>query len=259
MATKQLKLTPYREPSFIIIGAQKCGTTTMYHNLLQHPQVQPAGKKEIHYFDVHYEKGLDWYRSFFPPVGLFKNVITGEASPSYFFLPFVPERVCKAFPDIKLILLLRNPVDRAYSQYQHNVRNHNLKEPFEKALASAIKMTAKCTDASFCDPIFINDYKRTSYLARGIYIQQLEHWLKHFAPEQLLILKSEDFFEFPGQALDRVFAFLGLETYSLKHWVNKNMYGYPAMKSSIRAELNAYFRPFNQRLYDFLGVDFNWG
>lgn len=258
MKAEPLKYARYREPSFLIIGAQKCGTTSLYYNLLKHPNISHAGKKEIHFFDEHYEKGLDWYRSFFPPVGLFEGMITGEASPRYFFLPHVPGRVRETFPGIKLILLLRNPVDRAYSQYQHNFRNHGLAEPFERALITAGKLDKERTGLPLSDPAFSKKYRRFSFLARGLYIRQVEHWLRYFPMEQFLVLKSEDFFSSPAKTMGSVFAFLGLKPFTIDEFARKNSYDYPPMNPVTRTELNDYFRPFNRRLYNFLGVDYNW-
>jgi radical SAM protein with 4Fe4S-binding SPASM domain len=266
LLAKAVKKTPppkyarYREPSFLIIGAQKCGTTSLYHNLTRHPNIQPAGRKEIHFFDQHYEKGLDWYRSFFPPVGLFKGMLTGEASPRYFFLPYVPRRVAQAFPNIKLILLLRNPVDRAYSQYYHNYRRRRVSESFETALAleTAEPLNEEQLNTLLSDPVFNKKYRRTDYLARGIYIHQLNRWLDYFPLEQFLILKSEDFFKNPGKTMDRVFTFLGLEPHAITFFNKKNSYDYPPMNSAVRPKLLEYFRPFNRQLYHLLGVDYNW-
>jgi radical SAM protein with 4Fe4S-binding SPASM domain len=250
----------YREPSFLVIGAQKCGTSSLYHNLIRHPSIQPAGRKEIHFFDEHYEKGMDWYRSFFPPMGLFEGMISGEASPRYFFLPQVPGRVARAFPGIKLILLLRNPVDRAYSQYHHNYRNHRVKESFAAAAAAELgqKADEEQLEQLLNDPVARKKYRRSSYLARGIYVKQLNRWLACFPLTQFLILKSEDFFMDPANTMNRVFAFLGLEPYILSTYARKNSYNLPPLDPGLREKLADYFRPFNRQLYDLLGIAYNW-
>ncbi len=258
MTVATAKYSRFREPSFLIIGAQKCGTTSLYYDLLEHPNISPAGKKEIHFFDENYEKGIEWYRDFFPPTGLFEGMITGEASPRYFFLPPVPERVHRAFPRIKLILLLRNPVDRAYSQYQHNLRNHGLDCTFEEALEMASTLDKERNQLAPGDPDFSKKYRRFSFLARGIYIRQLERWLHYFPIEQFLILKSEDFFTEPGKTLTEVFTFLGLPPFPISKFVRKNSYNYEPMLPGTRAKLIEFFRPHNLRLYEFPGMDFNW-
>ena len=103
-----------RLPDFLIIGAQKCGTSSMFAYLNQHPQMKLPDVKEIHFFDLNYSNGLDWYTSHFPPASLSHRMVTGEASPYYLFHPHVPERVRLHCPDVKLVVMLRNPVDRAY-------------------------------------------------------------------------------------------------------------------------------------------------
>ena len=138
-------------PDFIIIGTQKGGTTSLYRYLIDHPNIAPIYIKEPHYFDIHFHKGIGWYRSHFP-TAVEKyyarhvekhDLITGEASPYYLFHPRAPQRVAKTLPKAKLIILLRNPVDRAYSQYQHQLRQPGV-EPlsFEEAIAYEEKRLA---------------------------------------------------------------------------------------------------------------------
>ena len=119
-------------PEFIVIGAQRCGTTSLYAYLSSHPQVVPAIKKEVHFFDYNFGKGLDWYRSHFPrwtPMG-----VTGEATPYYMFHPNAAKRVYQVIPQTKLIMLLRNPIDRAYSHYHHEVRLGVESATFQEAI-----------------------------------------------------------------------------------------------------------------------------
>src|SRR5579885_2674785 len=127
-------------PDFIIIGTQRGGTTSLYAYLGQHPQIAPAVIKEVHFFDNNYERGVGWYRTQFPFLiekSIAKNIgqqnfITGEASPYYLFHPHVPERAAKVVPGAKLIVLLRNPIDRAYSHYYHEVELGHEKLSFEQ-------------------------------------------------------------------------------------------------------------------------------
>src|SRR5947209_2592633 len=108
-------------PGFLIIGAQRCGTTSLYDDLVKHPSIATASQKEIHFFDLNFQKGIDWYQAQFPGLGQ-KGFITGEASPYYIFHPLAPKRILAAAPEIKLIVMLRNPVNRAYSHYQHEIK-----------------------------------------------------------------------------------------------------------------------------------------
>jgi hypothetical protein len=114
----------YNKPAFLIIGAQKAGTSSLFRYLSQHPDIRLPKRKELHFFDLQYSNGIDWYERLFPRKKIIKRQITGEASPFYLFHPLVPERVFNHYPNIRLIVLLRNPVDRAYSHF-HMERNRN--------------------------------------------------------------------------------------------------------------------------------------
>jgi hypothetical protein len=105
-------------PDFVIIGAQKCGTSSLYHLLTRHPHVERAATKELHFFDLLFDEGIEWYRQCFPPPKLKdgRRTIHGEATPGYLFHPLVPERMAEAVPQARLIALLRNPANRAYSK-----------------------------------------------------------------------------------------------------------------------------------------------
>lgn len=119
-------------PHFLIIGAARSGTTSLYSYLVEHPRVVAAAKKELHFFDLRFPNGPAWYRDQFP--SLSPDTITGEASPYYLFHSHVPKRVFKLLPHVKLIVLLRNPVDRAYSHYYHAVKHGIETLPFERAI-----------------------------------------------------------------------------------------------------------------------------
>ncbi|MEJ2557594.1 MAG: sulfotransferase domain-containing protein, partial [Anaerolineae bacterium] len=117
-------------PDFLIIGAQKCGTDSLFRYLGGHPCIKLASSKEAHYFDLKFDKGINWYRSHFPLIPYKYSVkrlrkqdlITGEATPYYLFHPHAPGRAAAIVPHVKLIVLLRNPADRAYSHYNHEVK-----------------------------------------------------------------------------------------------------------------------------------------
>ena len=138
-------------PDFLIIGTQRGGTTSLYHYLQAHPCLQATTTKEVHFFDRKYHKGLMWYRGHFPTVwekACAQQVqkqafVTGEASPSYLFHPHVYKRVAQALPQVKLIVLLRNPVDRAYSQYYHSIELGHESRSFEEAIRDEQERTAQ--------------------------------------------------------------------------------------------------------------------
>jgi Sulfotransferase domain len=255
-------------PDFIIIGAQKGGTTSLYHYLAQHPSVAPALKKEVHFFDSNFSKGLRWYRAQFSSSFYryyAKNVwrrdlITGEASPYYILHPQTPKRVFETVPEAKLIVLLRSPVDRAYSHYQHNVRKRREPLSFEEAIkAEPDRLRGEC-EKMLADENYVSfNHSKYSYLARGIYLDQLKMWLNFFPREQLLVLKSEDFFANPAVIYRQVLEFLNLPDWELKTYETYFAGCYrTTMAPSTRKYLVDYFAPHNQRLYQYLGMDWGW-
>jgi hypothetical protein len=230
-------------PDFVIIGAQKGGTSFLYYLLTRHPLVEPAARKELHFFDQpeHFDNGAEWYRRCFPRLSSRdgQRSITGEATPYYMFDPPVAERMAEVVPQARLIALLRNPVDRAYSHYQMQVKRGTEPRSFEEAIE-----------------------QHSSYVSRGIYVDQLLRWFEFFSKEQMLILKSEEFFERPVETLKVVLTFLGLsdwqpEASELQQRRYTGTYR-QKMDPSTRRRLEAYFEPYNQRLYECLDVDFGW-
>lgn len=255
-------------PDFIIIGGQRCGTTSLYYNLVRHPCIAPAFQKEAHFFDVNFNRGLSWYRSLFP-TSIYRYYVermrgrafsTGEASPYYIFHPHAPKRIFDALPHVKLIAILRNPVDRAYSHYSARVRRgietfsfRDAIEREEERLGGELERILE--DESYYSP----RHRLFSYLSRGIYIDQLRRWMDLFPREQFLILKSADFFADPQAVLNRVTDFLDLSTWETGDLGRYNVGKYTEMGAEMRSRLVEYFEPHNQRLYKYLGVDFGWG
>ena len=129
-------------PDFLVIGAARSGTTSLYRYLERHPAIAAASMKEIHYFSIDHWRGVEWYRAHFPTAMTRKIVTwrgdarcqTGEATPYYLFHPLAPERIADALPDIRLVILLRNPIDRAFSHYLHEVALGIEELPFERAI-----------------------------------------------------------------------------------------------------------------------------
>jgi hypothetical protein len=248
-------------PDFLIIGAQKCGTTFLYHLLCQHPYVEPAASKEVHFFDTNFAKGVKWYRSHFSPPTQKegRKVLTGESSPYYIYHPHAAKRAAQVVPGARLITLLRNPVDRAFSDYNHKAREGRDPLSFEEAIAAEEERLKGEKEKMLADEGYASpNHRRFSYLSRGAYVDQLKEWRRYFDEEQFLVLKSEDFFENPEAVLERVLDFLGLP-----HWVTgvsgeRNEGEYERMNPITRRRLEKHFEPHNKRLYDFLGVDFGW-
>jgi hypothetical protein len=249
-------------PDFIVVGAQRAGTTSLYNYLLRHPRVAPALVKEVHYFDLAYHKGEGWYRAHFLTRlrrASARRVLTGEASPYYLFHPRCAERIAGMVPRAKLVVLLRNPVDRAYSHYYHEVQRGREPLSFEEAIEREAQRLQGEEDRLLqeeCSYSF--SHQHYSYLSRGIYVDQLKRFQPLFPREQLLVLKSETFFAEPKAVLNQVLTFLGLSTWEPDRLPKYNMGTYRAMDRILRGRLTEFFRPHNERLYKHLGVDLGW-
>ena len=251
-------------PDFIIIGAQRCGTTSLYDYLSQHPSIQPALRKEIHYFDNHFDRSPAWYRAFFYPAALrrpFRPCLTGEATPYYPFHPHTPPRLAATLPRARLIVMLRNPVDRAYSHYLHEVRRGHETLPFAAAVARE-RERVNIAPATLADPAAYDPaHHHFSYLQRGHYATQLQAWRQHFAPAQMLIIISESFFAQPATTLAAALAFLGAPDPDWRpaQFARRNFHGnYEDIPPALRHQLEAYFASHNRQLAHLLGYDPGW-
>jgi sulfotransferase family protein len=251
-------------PDFVIIGAHKGGTTSLYHLLTQHPYVERAPVKELHFFDLpeRFEKGIEWYRRCFPPPRWKdgRRTITGEATPYYLYYPHVADRMAEVIPQARLIALLRNPVDRAYSHYYMRRRLGHETGTFEEAVeAEKAWLLHREKEPSEHERYSSASDDSSNLLARGIYVDQLLRWSRFFDAGQMLVLKSEDFFERPADIVKRVLDFLGLPEWEPPAWEIRNKGNYEQkLDPATRRWLEEFFEPHNRRLYEYLGVDFGW-
>ena len=237
-------------PDFVIIGTQRGGTTSLYRYLTEHPDVGSALRKEVHFFDRHYEKGMNWYLAHFPVRG--EVLVVGEASPNYLFHPVVPERARRAVPHAKFIALLRNPIDRSYSHYQMRVKKGLEPLSFEDAIEKEPERLSRSDDPA--SPT----WRQYSYIKRGLYVHQLKRWMSVFPREQFLIIKSEDFYKEPERILHQTLEYLGLRPWSPGSFKAHHLSEYADMTPATRKRLREYFAPYNEQLYAFLGRDLGW-
>jgi sulfotransferase family protein len=255
-------------PDYLIIGAQRAGTTSLHRYLVQHPGVRTMLRtKGVHFFDTAYGRGLSWYAARFPTKAYAWYVArrhglalrTGEASPYYLFHPHVPGRVAEHLPQVKLIALLRDPVQRAYSHYQHEVARGFETLSFEEAIEAEPARLAAETERMAADPLYNSfEHQHHSYMARGRYAEQLDRWRSRFPDEQLLVLTSERFFADPEGTFARVLDFLGLPAFTPDAFEAHNAYDYRQMGAEVRARLVEHYREPNRRLYEQLGDDLGW-
>ena len=211
------------EPLFLIIGAQRCATTALYSWLRQHPGVVAAFRKEVHFFDLHYDRGVDWYRRQLR-IGRtsLSNYYVGEASPYYLFHPCAPERVKAVAPHARIIVSTRLPMERAYSHYCHEVRLGCEHLSFPDAL-SAEAERLKGAEYQFQTGEINRSFahQHYSYQARGDYSRQLDRWLQYFDRRQVLTIRFEDLLSAPLTPLRSVLDFLGLTHEDAPRWTPK--------------------------------------
>jgi hypothetical protein len=255
-------------PDYLIIGAQRSGTTSLYKYLAQHPGVGAAFLgKGAHFFDTNYSGDLDLYRAHFP-TGAYKwyvkrrrglELVTGEGSPYYLAHPHAPYRIAHMLPRAKLIALLRDPVERAFSHYQHELARGFEQLSFEEAIDREPDRLAGEVEKMRADPSYNSfSYQHHTYVTRGLYAEQLQVWYSLFPKEQILVLRSEDLFADPDRTYRQVLEFLEVPPASLATYETFNPRHYGEMNEATRRRLVEYFAEPNTRLYELLGTDFGW-
>ena len=249
-------------PNLLVIGAVRSGTTSLYHNLAQHPCITKSAYDEIGFFDDNFHLGLNWYRSMFPTkfhkekiIKKYGKFLTYDVTPFYIYNERVPERIYNLLPDIKLIAVLRNPVDRAYSNYHLSKRESRITESFEEIIE---KEKRNLIHINRNDKEEYYKFVHTSLLARGFYAEQLERWYKIFPKKQIMIIKSEEFAAETNKIMNKIFEFLELKKHYMKNVVKKNEAHYVPMRKETRKMLIDYFYPHNKKLYSILGRNFDW-
>jgi hypothetical protein len=255
-------------PGFLIVGAERCGTSSMFEVLRQHPAVVSAvlPRKEVHYFDDKYDRGLAWYRCHFPLRARVSLATRGtgvapvafEATPYYIFHPLAPERIHRDLPGIKLLVMLRNPVERAYSAHALRVGRGYETEPFERALELEDSRLAGEAERLVAKPGYVSfNHRHFAYRTRGQYAEQLERLEQVFGRDRIHVIDSGDFFADPGQVYDQVLDFLGLPQYR-PAFERPSTRSRPPMPDTVRTALEDYFRPHDERLAAWLGHEPSW-
>lgn len=259
-------------PDFLVIGAQKSGTSSLFRYLDQHPQVRGSAPKEVHYFSGGRDPAVDayalgprWYRSHFPRRSEMKPGMRAfEATPLYMLHPQAAARIHALLPGVKLVAVLRNPTDRAISHYFHNVRDNDRgNRRFREDLGPAEAMAAE--EERLAPILAAGDYRNeiyrvASYKARGRYLEQLRRYMELFPRENLLVLRAEDLFEDPAGQMALLARFLGIDPALGRADFRPMNVGQnrETVAPAVRASLDAYFAPHNRALSEALGCDFGW-
>ena len=273
-------------PSFLILGGSRSGNTSLFAYLTEHPNIMPGSLKAFYFFQYFTNNKTSFYRSQFPIKR--KNLITCDSTSSYFVHPLIPARVHKLLPSAKLIVILRNPVERAYSEFHYTVAlGLELTENFEDVIKSELKRIEIGNKKPELKIETTNyNHSAFSHLRDGLYVQHLERWLKFFPNEQLLVLHTKDLSTNFDNTLAKTFEFLNLPKYQIENRIEKNkidkirplsghvrniyknidsktrtlfnVQNYPEIKSETRKFLQDFFRPHNEKLFKMIGKRFDW-
>lgn len=250
-----------KAPDFLIIGAQKSGTSSLYEQICYHPNIRKAARKEVHYYDWTYNRGEFWYRAHFP-LKWRNSVLTGEATPHYLYHPLAAQRIYNDNPDIKLIIVLRDPTERTLAHYRHEVRHGNenlspveaLKRP-ENARSRYDQLVSNPSKFNRRDQLY-------SYVTRGYYLLQIKQYLRYFDRNNILVLNSIDLFDKPKDTVSMAWDFLGLTSK-----MDDSKFDFAPMNvnpnqklndKAVQEKLKTHFYNHNEMLFDYLGKDFGW-
>jgi Sulfotransferase domain len=254
-------------PTFLMIGAQRCGTTSLFRAITAHPQIVHAPfHKGVNYFDLNYYRSPEWYRGHFPVAEIARRRTAGygdpvafEASGYYLYHPFAIERIARDLPDVKLVAMIRDPVERAFSAYKHEYARGFEWETFEQALKLEDERLIGEIDRMRADPSYESfPHRHHSYRHRGHYADQLERVFAHFPRHQVHIIESEAFFAKPAAEYQRLLEFLGLRPWEPAHFGCHNARPGVPMDAETRRELEQYYQPHDKRLASLLGRSLQW-
>jgi hypothetical protein len=271
-----LKNSPHAAPNFMVIGTPKSGTTSLFQYLIQHPKIIPSTKKELFYFSGRQAWGLRWYLKQFPKKELKNEKLAFDGTPTYLYYKDGLKRIARLFPKIKLIISLRDPVERAFSQWNFHREGSSFLQkhpkakdirPFKKAIQEELKNNSQV------HPYF-------QYVCRGVYARYLKNVYSYFNKDQVLLL---DFYELkatPQTVLKKITDFLDIEAVydkfcksseemtdllevkdDIKH-KNLKVYNVSKYEKKMSKEtkqfLRSYYRPHNKELEQLTDIKFSW-
>ena len=251
-------------PDFLVIGAKRCGTTSLFHHLPEHPCISKSPYDNMGFFNENFHLGVNWYKSFFPTVSTrnkikskFGNSLAFDVTTTYMEEESTANNVYQIKPNMKIIVILRNPVDRAYSQYHLNVREKIEKRSFEDTIKENMDILNKENYKS--NEIKLKfSVEENNYLKKSLYALQLKHWLKIFPRENILVLSTEEFEKNQQVIYNKIFEFLNISKFEVKNTKKMEKGNYPHMKSETRNLLLDYFRAHNHELFELVNREFDW-
>ena len=258
-------------PDFLILAPGACGTTSMYELYLRsNEHMLPSKINEIFYFNTKHTNSINWYKVLFPSVFtkkirsvVGKKTLTCDGTGSYILDPHAPKRIKKIIPDVKFVVMLRNPVDRTLSHYKRRIRNKKEKRSFEEAIEYEQNHFEKEFQEYKKNESVVAFYPPTSYLARSRYFEYIENWLRYFPKEQFLFINSNDYFQDPLKEYNRILEFLDLTPHHPnikgKRGISPaGLFDDIVTKPETIEFLRNYFQPWNEKLFNLIGVKYDW-
>jgi hypothetical protein len=255
-------------PSFLIVGGQRCGTTSMYKALIQHPLVMgPVLRKGVHYFDMAYDQPLSWYRAHFPLTATAARrsqpndaAVTFESSPYYLYHPLAAARIARDLPDVRLLVLVRDPVERAYSAHSHELaRGFEDVADFATALELEPERLRGEEERLRTDPQARSvAFRHHAYVQRGQYVDHLDRLAAEVGRDRIHVIDSHQFFTEPLPVYGRVLDFLELPHGPAPTFDQHNARSRSELSDSLRATLSAHFEPYDRALEGWLGTIPSW-
>lgn len=243
-------------PDFLVIGAQRAGTTSLFRALMQHPQIRrPNLHKGVNYFDLNFDRGERWYRAHFPVRHEGDDSQVFDASGYYMFHPLAAERIVRELPGVKVVAMLRSPVERAFSAYKHErARGFEWESTFERALAlEDRRLAGEEARIREADGYYSFNHQHHAYRRRGEYAHLLRPFVAGLGRENLLLLESERFFSEPEKEFSKVIEFLGIADVLPSTFERYNARPSKDMDPGVRADLSAIFEEPDRELADLLG------
>ena len=251
--------SPFRTiPNFIVIGVKRCGTTTLYEQLSEHPCIEKSSHDNLGFFNNNFELGINWYKSHFV-TNLRKREIerkygqfaTYDVTSSYIQKKKTAENIFKTLPNVKLIIILRNPTDRAYSEYNQNIIDENESREFIDLIKQEIKEIQNMENIEFSSD-------KINLVKKGMYEKQISPWLEIFDRKQILIITTEEFGEKTTETYDKIFRFLELPEYKIKNKERHRKGAYKEMNVKTRKILDDFYEPYNKELFQKIEETFQW-
>jgi hypothetical protein len=254
-------------PGLVLAGASRCGTTSLHRALVTHPALRPpVAQKGVHYFDVSYGRGLSWYRGHFPvrAVAAARSGAGGplgfESSGYYMHHPLAPARMAADLPGVRGVVMLRDPVERAYSAFKHeSARGFETAPTFETALDLEAGRLEGEVERIRTTPGYVSHaHRHQSYVDRGQYVEQVTHLFDTFGRDRVHVMFSEDFFATPHQEYERLLAFLDLPVVHPPAYEQHNARRASPMAPETRERLDTHFKPYDDALAELLGRPVAW-